>query len=74
MALNEDLYAKELMYKSSSVISGQIEKTVTVGDENLPWQSRLIQAFLSDDDIQHIQLTSSNMGFVKTLQKQYRPK
>jgi hypothetical protein len=74
MALNEELYSKELTYKSASVISGQIEMQVIVGDENLPWQSKLIQAFLADDDIQHMQFTSSNIGFVKSLQKQYKSK
>lgn len=74
MALNEELYAKELTYKSASMISGQIEMNVTVGDENLPWNSKLLQAFLSDDDIQHMQFTSSNIGFVKSLQKQYKAK
>jgi hypothetical protein len=72
VALNEKIYAPELQYKSSSMISGQIEKTVTVGDENLPWDTPLIAAFLADDDIQSIQFCSTSIGFIKTLQKSYK--
>jgi hypothetical protein len=72
VALNEKIYSPELKYKSSSMISGQIEMTVAAGDENLPWDTPLIAAFLADDDIQSIHFCSTNIGFVKTLQKSYK--
>lgn len=72
MAINTAIYTRELVYKNNSIISGTFTKTVEVGDENVPWDAPLIAAFLADDDIQSIQFCSTNIGFVKTLEKRYK--
>jgi len=72
MPLNEQLYSPTLRLKSESMISGTIEKDVTVGDDSLPWSNAIIAAFLDDDDIQSLKIVSTNIGFIKTIQKKHK--
>ena len=72
MPINEAIYQRQLRLKGSGVFRGEHSEFVEVDDENLPWDAKIIEAFLSDDDIQEITIVSANIGFVKTLTKQYR--
>ena len=56
------------------MISGQFDQDVEVGDEAapVPWDCELIKAFLADDDIQEMTITSTCFGFTKTLTKKYK--
>jgi len=74
MAINEAIYSTTLRLKSMSMISGTIEKDVVVGDDSMPWDAAIVKAFLEDDDIQSIQIVSTYIGFVKTLEKRYKSK
>jgi hypothetical protein len=73
-SINEKIYQRTLRIKSSSMISGQFDQDFEVGDEAapVPWDCELIKAFLSDDDIQEMTITSTCIGFSKTLTKQYK--
>lgn len=70
--INEAMYQRTLRLQNAGMISGQFDETVEVGDDNLPWDAPIIAAFLADDDIQEITITSTNIGFVKTLTKYAR--
>lgn len=74
VSINEDIYQRTLRLKSSGVLSGQFDQDVEVGDESvpLPWDCDLVKAFLADDDIQEMTITSTCIGFTKTLTKQYK--
>jgi len=67
-----ELYSRTLRLKNDGMISGSFEKDVEVGDNNMPWDSPIIVAFLDDDDIREITIVSTCIGFVKTLTKQHR--
>lgn len=71
--MNPEIYEAKLHYKSQSVF-GNVEGDFAPGDPeaHLPWDTPLIAAFLEDDDLQEITFSSSCIGFVKTLTKQYR--
>lgn len=55
--------------KSNGIISGKVEMEVQVGDDSLPWDAPIIQAFLNDEDLQEMTIVSTNIGFVKTITK-----
>lgn len=65
------LYSSKLRYRNSSIIAGELEGEIEIGDPRIPWHDPIISAFLDDDDIQEITLVSTCVGFVKTLTKQY---
>lgn len=72
--INEKLYKRTLALKNSGLLSGQWEREVEIGDENLPWTTPIIKAFLAEDDLQEMTLISTCIGFVKTLTKQFHDK
>ena len=69
--MNLEVYSPKLRLKSTSTFTGTIERDVEAGDAILPWHNALVQAFLADDDLQEMTIVSTNIGFVKTLTKQY---
>ena len=68
-----DLYKPEILHRGFSVFSGGEETKGTLLFSDLP-KSGIIQAFLEDDDIQEITITSANIGFSRTFTKQFRVK
>lgn len=68
----EDIYKPAIKYESISILAGKTEMDVIPGDNNLLWDAPLIAAFMADNDIQQIKFVSTNIGFVKTLTKQYK--
>lgn len=68
--MNLELYKAEVLMKGTSAIAGVQKEFIPYKYTALP-QTPLIKAFLDDDDIQEITVCSSNIGFVRTFQKQY---
>lgn len=73
-SINEKIYQRTLRLKSSSMLSGHFDRDVNLGDEAvpIPWDCDLVKAFLADDDIQEMTITSTCFGFTKTLTKKYK--
>ena len=67
-----ETYQPKLKYRSNSVISGEIESEIEHSDpifNSIP----VLKAFIEDNDLQEITVTSTNIGFVKTFRKQFKP-
>lgn len=66
-------YKNTLTIKGNGFLSGKYETEVPIGDPSQGglWDIPLVKAFLDDDDIQEMTITSTNIGFVKTLRKQF---
>jgi hypothetical protein len=67
-------YREKIHIKSAGMLSGEVEGEWKVGDNAapVPWTSAIIKAWLDDDEIQQLQIVSTNIGFVKTLTKRFR--
>jgi hypothetical protein len=52
-----------------SAIRGDIDKVYTLAELRAAHTARLMQAFLEDDEIQEITITSANLGLVLTYTK-----
>lgn len=66
-----DLYKPEILHKGFSVFSGGAETKGVCFVADLP-KTGIIRAFLEDDDIQEITVTSGNIGFSRTYTKQFK--
>lgn len=55
--------------KNQGVLTGEWEKEVEVGDENMPWDQPIVKAFVEDGDLHEMTIVSANIGFIKTLTK-----
>lgn len=73
MSLNLKLYRPTILVKGGSVFTGFVDKDKWVPHHHssLP-KEKLMEAFLSDDDIQEMSIVSTNFGIARTYQKQYR--
>lgn len=70
--MDEKTFSQTLRLQNNSMLSGKYDKQVTIGDEHLPWDMPIIRAFLDDNDITEMTIVSTNIGFIKTLTKQFR--
>ena len=71
--MNSNTYKQEVIIKGNGFLSGKYEIEVAVGDPSQVglWDIPLVKAFLEDDDIQEMTIVSTNIGFVKTIRKQF---
>lgn len=67
--MNLEIYQDKLRERGSSVFRGQFDALVGIEDIQGP---EILNAFLEDDDIQEITVTSTNIGFTRTITKMYR--
>lgn len=60
----------KIFMESKSVLSGHIINVYDIGDQTAPivWEG-IVEAFIADEDIQEIVVTSTNIGFTKRIQK-----
>jgi hypothetical protein len=63
----DNLYEKEVVVKSVSVISGETKYREDISNSDIP----ILKTFWEDNDIQEITVVSTNVGFVKTFTKVY---
>jgi hypothetical protein len=68
-SLNLEIYEPEIDCKTSSMLSGKHDEAVRF--DQLP-DIPVIKAWLADDDLQSLQVCSTNIGFVKEFQKRLR--
>lgn len=75
---NEEAYTKvydpEIVCESKSVISGETRRTFRFDEDDEAGYAKLplVQAFISDHEIQEMTIVSANVGFIKTFRKQLR--
>ena len=68
--LNLDIYQPQIDVFGRGILSGEWKKLVELDDSLL--ESPVVQAWLADDDLQAISVTSTCIGFTYTYQKRYR--
>jgi len=64
-------YEPELHHTGFSVFSGGAKTEGKIYCNELP-DTPIIQAFLDDDDLQEMTITSGNIGFSRTWTKEYK--
>ena len=65
------IYENEIVVTGSSTFQQVIPEVYTY--DSLPWKDiPTISAFLKDDDLQQITVSSGNMGFVRTFTKRHK--
>lgn len=64
-------YEPFLTLKIQSMLLGEHEEQVTPADGSAMWDIPIVQAFIADDDLQQMQIVSTNIGDVRTLTKHY---
>lgn len=64
------IYSRLIRYKNSGVISGQFDIVLDFEDERVP-TAPVMKAWLADNELQHLEISSTNLGFVKTFTKSY---
>ena len=69
--MNLEIYKPEITVKSKSVLSGETEKILNYDDEWIQ-SMPILKAWIEDDEIQQIQIVSTNIGFIKTFTKSYK--
>lgn len=69
--MNLQLYDSKVRCRTISMISG--DHAEELAHTELP-DMPVIQAFLDDDDLQELRICSTNIGFVRTFSKLFRPK
>jgi len=68
-SLNLSIYDPEIDCKTSSILSGKHDEVTHFSElPDIP----VIKAWLADDDLQSLQVCSTNIGFVKEFQKRFR--
>lgn len=67
--LNMDIYQPQIDVFGCGMLSGEWKKLVSLDDELLA--SPVIQAWLADDDLQAVSVTSTCIGFTYQYQKRY---
>lgn len=65
-SLNLSLYAPEIDCETKSMLSGEHKQTVRY--DELP-DIKVLKAWLADDDLQYLQVVSTNSGFIRSFQK-----
>lgn len=71
--LNTEIYKEELCIHSAGVLTGIFDGESKVGECDLiAWNCPIVKAFLAEDDIQEIVISSSCIGFTNTIRKQYK--
>ena len=65
-------YADTLTLKNVSMLSGKFTIEVTPGDDNVPWESDIVKAFIADRDLMEMTIVSTCIGFAKTLTKHFK--
>lgn len=70
--MNENLYERTIYHTGMSVFTGGKEVSGEIDVDRMPVQIPLIKAFLEDDDIQEITITSGSVGFVRTYAKRFK--
>lgn len=71
--MNLDIYDDLIRVRSVSMLSGRLEEVAPVERLILvPTDSEIVKAFLADDEIQEISISSTNIGFTKTVRKFFR--
>ena len=68
-SLNLDLYAPEIDVDVSSMIGGKYKEVVQYTEIE---KFAVLKAWLADDDLQAIQVCSTNIGFVRQYQKRFK--
>ena len=66
------VYEPELTLEVQSMLTGEYIEGVTPGDGNPLWEFPIVKAFLEDDDLQEMQIVSTNIGFIRKLTKHYK--
>ena len=69
--MNLELYEPEITVRSESILTGKTEKVLNY-DDKLIQSKPILKAWLEDDEIQEIQITSTCCGFIKTFTKSYK--
>lgn len=71
--MNENKYRRKVIVECSGVTCGNYCYEVEVGDpeDEKLWSCPLVRAFLDDDNIQRITITSITLGVSKTIRKQF---
>jgi len=63
-------YQKDILFESKGVF-GHVKLAIAHGDGNRLWDCPIVQAWLADNDYQQLRLTSTCIGVIRTLTKQY---
>ena len=73
--MNTKIYEDKIHFRGFSVFTGGKETEGYTTEEELRQyfsQNSIIGSFLDDDDVQQINIVSSNLGFVRTYTKKIR--
>lgn len=69
--MNLGLYLEEIHYEGFSIFSGGDKTSGMIHYSKLP-KTAICDAFLADDDIQQMEICSTNIGFGRKFTKQFR--
>ena len=67
----KDLYDETVDMFGVSVLCGKLDGQTTTLTALRDCNIGVLREFANDDEIQHIQITSTNIGFVRAYQKRY---
>ena len=70
--LSDTPYSNTLRMKKFSIFQEAEERTIALGEPGVSWQDPIIQAFLKDNDVQQLEISSSSIGWVLSLTKIYK--
>jgi hypothetical protein len=70
----QDIYQPTIIVRGFSIFAGMYEIEVQAFVSSVvPWDEPIVKAFMDDNDVQEMTITSTNIDFSRTLTKQYKP-